>query len=176
MKKSLIVMALGVFLSLPCALCAEEIDCCANCDTTCVHYERYALRCLAHTQRPGQYIRFWFSDACEEKKLEEVPVLDSVWITRSIDSNTILYKSYAQVGDIIGVDSISGEGGYFYLHAQLGKCVKRARFALRPSLPAAVENIESENSHEGWEKLLQDGKLFIRRGDKTYNAQGLRVE
>lgn len=26
MKKSLIVMALGVFLSLPCALCAEEIE------------------------------------------------------------------------------------------------------------------------------------------------------
>jgi len=150
----------------------DSIDCCANCDMSCVHYERYSLRCTV--RRLSQRMYFWFSDACGEIQLEEIPILDSIWITTRSDTETILFKSYNQVGDTIDVSFLAGGRESFLLHAQLGNCVKRRLFTVRV-LPSNVDNADAENTNKNWQKVIRNGNLLIESKDNIYNAQGIRL-
>ncbi len=172
MKKIFLVISLQL-LALSLFAQNDTIDCCANCDMSCVHYERYSLHCVVYHKSYRLY--FFFADACAEKHLEEIPVLDSIWITTLDDQETILFKSYNQVGDTLDVSSLEvNYHGYYLLHAQLGNCVKRRRFTLR-GFPSDVDNTATENSDKNAQKILRDGNLLIKHEDNIFTVQGLRL-
>ena len=174
MKKiSLIISYIMALCCTPVFAQNDTIDCCANCDMSCVHYERYSLHCVVYHKSYRLY--FFFADACAEKHLEEIPVLDSIWITTLDDQETILFKSYNQVGDTLDVSSLEvNYHGYYLLHAQLGNCVKRRRFTLR-GFPSDVDNTATENSDKNAQKILRDGNLLIKHEDNIFTVQGLRL-
>ncbi len=46
----------------------------------------------------------------------------------------------------------------------------------QPQKPQGIEDIHVSTKHDGSQKILRDGQLYILRGDKTYTITGMRVE
>ena len=99
------------------------------------------------------------------------PPADSVWIT---DSNGN-FVTTVDVGEGIPIDITSLPKGYYLLCVQLGDCTGCCQFIKRYDSSLTDINNISDSSPSA-EKFLQNGQLFILRGDNIYNTSGMLVK
>ncbi len=98
---------------------------------------------------------------------------DSCWIQRTINDSTIVYyASHAQPGDYIDISFLSK--GTYKLRVKIGDCVLQDTFGIRRGATTQID--EAAQSMDENEKLFRAGQLLIRRGDKTYDAQGREIK
>jgi hypothetical protein len=58
------------------------------------------------------------------------------------------------------------------MQANIGLSVRLVQTHIPDANPTAIENTLAGQTQPATQKILRDGQIFIRRGDKTYTLQG----
>lgn len=136
------------------------------CDSvTCEEYPDFCPRLTRHRDR----IIYYMSDNPDAN----LPPADSIWIEGfggPYGSGTFIRVVHALEGEDIDISDL--EVGYYILNIQLGECIAGKLFFghRRPE-----EAIEDPAVMPSATKILRDGQLFIRRGEKEWTITGQEV-
>lgn len=166
MKPKIIALVLGMLLTMPCALLAEEIKPYCENDTT-IH-----LSCVVKcgTDVPSEELKYYLSADQRYGNNNDTLNADSVWIINTNEEVVMVVKE--AVGE--PVDILSLEKGYYLLCAQYGDCIMGCMFYKRLAKPTVgLEGIHSEQPVSN--KFLRDGQLYLMYKGIMYNVQGYRL-
>ena len=89
-------------------------------------------------------------------------ITDAIYTLRNVGGTTALYQ-------YVGSEDIPAGKAYLPIAISAGA---PARIAIRVAQPTDVREVEATVKAE---KFMEDGKIFIRRGDNIYNLQGQKV-
>ena len=100
----------------------------------------------------------------------ELPAIDSVWIKKDHYSD-ILFASHAKPDEIIDISSLSR--GYWILCIPFGECVRETVFYAEGQ--SDEQGVDKVIPTAPAVKILRDGHLYIKRGEKEYTITGQEV-
>lgn len=89
-------------------------------------------------------------------------ITDAIYTLRNVGGTTALYQ-------YVGTEAIPAGKAYLPIAISAGA---PARIAIRVAQPTDVREVEATVKAE---KFMEDGKIYIRRGDNIYNLQGQKV-
>ena len=89
-------------------------------------------------------------------------ITDAIYTLRNVGGTTALYQ-------YVGTEAIPAGKAYLPIAISAGA---PARIAIRVAQPTDVREVEANVKAE---KFMEDGKIYIRRGDNIYNLQGQKV-
>lgn len=163
MKRSLLGFIIVSVLLLSEKLYAEDYDCSWFEHVSC------GVRSYNHTIVYKMMLKSEYRD-------KEIDLyVDSIWITGTEDHTDKLIVSNAQPEEEIDISILESNRLYF-LWVQFSDCLFTCLFSVR-YVPTDIQDVDIHAPiPTPVVKLLHEGKLFIRREDKIYNAQGVRVE
>ena len=155
MKKRILQI---LFMSMLCvSVLADEDNPCSN----------YYFSCVQHNGCVLEYsVVGW-------QHVEE-PYVDSIWITTT--DNEVVMVSYAQPHEMIDLPQVPR--GKYLVYAQVGECLF-CRMIPTTRCWGYIDvgdELQEPKVQPHSTRMIINGQLLIRHGDKTYDAQGREIK
>ena len=118
---------------------------------------------------PGAAVTLPYTDGAAALTAENNLYPATAWATA--DKNNVFVLSGNQMFKYVGTDPVPANKAFMKLPG--GANNAPARISMRFNTTTAVENVEAV---EKGVKFMENGQIFIRRGENVYNAQGQMVK
>ena len=127
----------------------------------CEEFPNFHPRCYVRQQN---YLVYYIFDSQESG-----PAADSVWVINA--SHEVVMTIHAKQGELVDISSLPR--GYYVCYVQYRDCIGSYVFLKRTnSMADALEETPTQTLPC---KILRDGHLYIKRGEKEYTITGQEV-